>query len=300
MNQTSLDLGYVEARPILPFQTKNIRLLMVGLGGTGSFLARHVACLALLLREAGKEVSLVLIDPDIVEAKNLPRQNFCPADIGHYKAEALASRYSRDLGLEITVCPLPFSPNMVPWEWDTLTVVIGCVDSASARLAMNQALEGNDRYLRDKNALPRTWHLDAGNGKDYGQVLLGCTSNYESLASAFTRGAISCCSLLPSPLLQEPKLREPKPEELNEQALSCADLLIANAQAMTINPAMAIEAADYLYRLLITGDLKRFATYRDLPAGTTRSSYTSPAGLAKTLQCSPTFFTRHASELVHA
>ena len=59
---------------------------------------------------------------------------------------------------------------------------------------------------------------------------------------------------------------------------------------MTINPAMAIEAADYLYRLLISGNLKKFATYLDLPAGTKRSHYITPNALASVLGCEPSFF----------
>src|SRR6266849_7082787 len=105
-----LDLSYAQALPVLPFQAECIKLLVVGLGGTGSFLARHVACLVWLLRSAGKEVHLTFVDPDIVEAGNIPRQNFCPAEIGRYKAEALAERYTRDFGMAIGCIPTRFSP----------------------------------------------------------------------------------------------------------------------------------------------------------------------------------------------
>lgn len=59
---------------------------------------------------------------------------------------------------------------------------------------------------------------------------------------------------------------------------------------MTINAAMADEAADYLYRLLITGDLRKCATYLDLPSGTKRSFYTTPETLAKVIGRDPSFF----------
>jgi hypothetical protein len=104
--------------------------------------------------------------------------------------------------------------------------------------------------------------------------------------------------MLPSPLLQEPTLRQPRPEEQTNHRLSCAELLAANAQAMTINPAMAVEGADYLYRFLVTGTLKKFATYLDLPAGTRRSFYITPPALAKVLGCDLSFFlTREKSQL---
>ena len=72
-----LDLSYQQALPVLPFQAERIHILVVGLGGTGSFLARHVACLISLLAAAGKKAMLTFIDPDKVERVNLPRQHFC-------------------------------------------------------------------------------------------------------------------------------------------------------------------------------------------------------------------------------
>ena len=289
-----LDLGYAQAAPVLPFQTGHIRILLVGLGGTGSFLARHVTCLTWMLRDAGKDATLSFIDPDIVEAGNIPRQNFCPAEIGRFKAEALAERYARDFGVEIGFVPSAFSPDMVDAGWDTLTVLVGCVDNATARGAMDAALQKNEQISPSRSpGVPRIWWLDLGNGLDYGQVLLGSTTNIQTLASAFALSPLARCSLLPSPLLQEPNLREGRPEEKQDHQLSCAQLLAANAQSMTINPALALEGADYLYRFLITGTLKRFATYLDLPSGTKRSHYTTPQTLAIVLGCEPSFFRLH-------
>jgi PRTRC genetic system ThiF family protein len=286
-----LDLGYAQALPVLPFQAEHIKILLVGLGGTGSFLARHVACMVWMLRDAGKDTTLSFIDPDIVEAGNIPRQNFCPAEIGRYKAEALAQRYARDFGVEIGFVPSAFSPDMVEAGWNMLTVLVGSVDNAKARATLDATLQKNERIAYSNSpGAPRIWYLDLGNGLDHGQVLLGSTMNIPTLASAFAIGALSRCSLLPSPLLQEPNLRQPRPEELTTHQLSCAELLAANAQSMTINSAMAIEAADYLYRLLITGNLKKFATYLDLSAGTKRSHYTTPQAVANVLGCEPSFF----------
>jgi PRTRC genetic system ThiF family protein len=282
-----LDLGYAQALAVLPYQAEILKIVLIGLGGTGSFLARHVACMVTLLRDAGKKVSLTFIDPDTVEVGNIPRQNFCPAEIGRYKAEALAERYARDFGVEIGCLPTTFSPDMVSVDFNTLTIMVGCVDNALARVSMDTALQKNDH---NGLGVPRIWWLDLGNGLDYGQVLLGSTCDLQRLASAFAIGALPRCSLLPSPLLQEPGLRTPRPEELTVRHLSCAELLAANAQSMMINPAMAIEGADYLYRLLVSGNLKKFATYLDLPAGTKRSHYITPQKLAAVLGCEPSFF----------
>jgi len=197
-----LDLSYAQALPVHPFQAECIKLLVVGLGGTGSFLARHVACLVWLLRNAGKEAHLTFVDPDTVEAGNLPRQHFCPAEIGRYKAEALAERYAQAFGIEIGCIPTRFSPDLVRLEWNTLTILVGCVDNAAARVAIEEALQANEtRSNGEKPAVPRVWSLDLGNGLDYGQALLGSTTCVKTLASAFALGALSRCCLLPSPLL---------------------------------------------------------------------------------------------------
>jgi tRNA A37 threonylcarbamoyladenosine dehydratase len=153
-----LDLSYAQALPVLAFQTERIKLLVIGLGGTGSFLARHVACLVWLLRNAGKEVHLTFVDPDTVEAGNIPRQNFCSAEIGRYKAEALAKRYAQAFGIEIGCIPTRFSPDLVHMEWNVLTILVGCVDNATARMAIHAALEANETLSRgETSAVPRIW-----------------------------------------------------------------------------------------------------------------------------------------------
>src|SRR5205823_1522641 len=107
---TTLDLSYMQARPVCPYQAKQIHLIVVGLGGNGSFLVRHIACLATALQAQGRRVTVTLIDPDMVEEVNIPRQNFCRAEIGRYKAAALAERYSDVFGLEIGIIPEFFEP----------------------------------------------------------------------------------------------------------------------------------------------------------------------------------------------
>jgi hypothetical protein len=42
-------------------------------------------------------------------------------------------------------------------------------------------------------------------------------------------------------------------------------MALANAQSLMINQRVAAEAADYLLRLLVTGGLKKFQTFIDLP-----------------------------------
>ena len=57
-----------------------------------------------------------------------------------------------------------------------------------------------------------------------------------------------------------------------------------------VNTQAAAIAADFVYRLVWTGDLKKFATYFDLASGTTRSEYITPEGLRQALGQTRRFF----------
>lgn len=280
-----LDFSYAQASPIVLYSPKRYHLYVVGLGGSGSAFARPIACIATSLQERGNEVTLTFIDPDRVEAVNIPRQHFYTPEIGMYKVEALAARCSDSFPLEVGFIPELFEQEMVQVEQQVLTVVVGCVDRAEGRVAMEKALDHNEGYV-SRGELPRIWYLDLGNGRDYGQIALGSTRTTEGLKRAFRLSALGV-SLLPSPLLQYPALRDPLPEERTPQALSCAELLIANRQSLFINPKMAIEAAVLLNDLLLERSLKRFSVTQDLPSGTVRSRYTTREHIAAALEADP-------------
>jgi hypothetical protein len=86
--------------------------------------------------------------------------------------------------------------------------------------------------------------------------------------------------MLPLPGVVHPELIENQPEFQGkspltyvEPVLSCAEIALQDSQGLAINQRMAAEAADYLVRMLITKDLRKYATYIDLESGTTQSKY---------------------------
>src|SRR5690349_16668087 len=82
----SLNLEYLDARKLVIPAVENINLVLIGCGGTGSWLAPTVARYARLLAENfDRDVKVTFVDPDRVEAKNVYRQNFAEAEIGLYK-----------------------------------------------------------------------------------------------------------------------------------------------------------------------------------------------------------------------
>lgn len=268
-NIPRLDLSFMNSARVITAAHEEVRFLMVGCGGNGSWLAPAVARLMRVVKESGREVSALFVDPDYVEQKNIPRQNFCDAEVGYPKAQTLAARYGLAWGVEIQAIDSRFSACMVDVKWNRLSVMIGCVDNAAARREMARALGA-----RSGEIPPRIWWLDCGNGRESGQVLLGSTDKPEALQRAFPLE--SFCQHLPSPAWQCPDLLEPRPEELDNRKLSCAELALANAQGLIVNQRVASEAADYLARLLLHRNLRRFASYFDLASGSVKNRYITP------------------------
>jgi PRTRC genetic system ThiF family protein len=239
--------------PIAVGDPDRFNIALVGCGGTGSFLALHIARLAYHARDRyGREVNLHFIDPDTVEPHNIGRQNFCPAEIGQHKAQTLARRYSVAFGVKIEFTNERFDRHQIKREHRDFRVIVGAVDNAAAREAI-------DKYVRWET---RTWWLDCGNFEHAGQVLIG---NKDILAPEIN---VDLCGALPLPTVQHPELLQPEPVV---EAESCAELALVDAQSLMINQAVATYAAQYLYRLVITRDLDIYATYIDLMTGSARS-----------------------------
>lgn len=73
---------------------------VIGVGGTGGFLVPHLSRYIASLPYS-KYTAIVLVDGDMVERKNIIRQNFVEQDIEKNKAQVLASRYSSAFGVPI-------------------------------------------------------------------------------------------------------------------------------------------------------------------------------------------------------
>jgi PRTRC genetic system ThiF family protein len=280
-----LALDFLEARPVRVPAWSRLRLALVGAGGTGSWLLPHLVRLAHLVQAGGKTVTLGISDPDTVAPANVARQNFLPPDVGQAKARVLAARYGLAYGLEIAAWVEPFRYTHLhdTYRADTLTVILGAVDNAAARQSLADYLTRSEG-----RELPRCWWVDSGNSYQSGQVCLGNTATLPALRGAFHTPGY--CNRLPLPPLLHADLLVPRPEEETATRLSCAELTAANAQSLLVNTTAAVIAADFVYRLVWTGDLKKFATYFDLASGTTRSEYITPERLRQALGQTRRFF----------
>jgi len=250
-----MEIELKQRYPVLVGDPERYEIVLVGCGGTGSFLALHLARLAYHAREQyGREVALTFVDPDRVEAANLGRQNFAPAEVGAYKSWTLATRYGTAFGLRITAHTERFAGMHLPRG--PFVLLVGAVDNAAARRSLHQTLVQQRRGL---------WWLDCGNHEHAGQVLLG--NRHDLAAPALS--PLGFCEGLPLPSVQHPELLEGAAAPSG--GASCADLTLRDVQGLMVNQAVATYAAQYVYRLVVTHDLDVYATYVDLQSGSARS-----------------------------
>ncbi len=282
-----LDLSFARSARVLPKEFSRLKVFLIGAGGTGSFAAMNLARVLFELKRTGKAAELTIIDPDVVESGNIPRSNFCAAEIGRFKAQTLAERITLAWGLEVSYSneQLEFEKHLKPGSngFKELTVLVGCVDNHQARREIHRSLAEINQSSSDK--APDYWWIDGGNGKFAGQVLIGSEGTREKAENHFSSSTI--CKKLPAPSVIHPELLENQeillPRE-NAERLSCAERIRRGEQSLNINQRVAVEIGEMLTELLLTNSLRRFATYFDLESGTSRSSYCTPSNLAEALQ----------------
>ena len=122
----------------------------------------------------------IICDGDLVEAKNLDRQNFVEADLGENKARVLSERYSAVLGMETE-----YVPNFIetlselmtliePGEWETddyprrkvreMVLLLGCVDNNRTRQLCHEAFKKSLDLTSTAAtaAIPARWSVACG------------------------------------------------------------------------------------------------------------------------------------------
>lgn len=146
-------------------------VLIIGCGGTGAYVAGHLARLISVLNKSPYVpyggFHLTLADGDKVEQKNLERQHFIYNDLETNKAEALAARYSSAFGIEIQAIT-KYLENAETIKALDPDLIIGCVDNNASRCAIYSCFFG-DSYFGERD---RFW-IDSGNEENSGQVICG-------------------------------------------------------------------------------------------------------------------------------
>lgn len=215
---------------------------MLGAGGTGGHIAPH---LYRLLYALNRPVRFIVCDGDVVEKKNLVRQNFIPADLGENKAKVIAERYSTVFGMETEYVPsfveteARLQELLTPDSWSTWSrnhqvliqeqvILIGAVDNNKSRQLCHRVFQMAKELI----------YIDSGNGEFTGQIVCG-----------IRRGGKTCYppigTVYPDVLENTDKF----PTEL-----SCAEASVSDPQSIAANITAATTVVDLIYNILALGD----------------------------------------------
>jgi PRTRC genetic system ThiF family protein len=135
---------------------KPVRILVVGAGGTGSAVAMGLPYLDQAMRVWGHPYGLevALMDADTVTETNCVRQPFSVSDIGLNKATVLINRVNLFWGTKWSAEPSCFHERSLQREYNKPSdLLIGCVDTRSARKAIESALTGAGKHNRPSTHL---------------------------------------------------------------------------------------------------------------------------------------------------
>lgn len=210
-------------------KSRPVKIVLVGTGGTGGYI---VPQLYRLLYALDRPIRVILCDGDLVEEKNLGRQNFIEADLGKNKAMVLAERYSNAFGIETSYIPqyvedeemleellepLQYPQNRYVTNQNgeavrevisEIVILIGAVDNNRSRQVFHSV------FQRAKELI----YIDSGNSKASGQVICGVRRSGKTFYQPVA-------SLYPEVLEQTDKF----PTEL-----SCAEASISAPQTMRV------------------------------------------------------------------
>lgn len=230
--------------------TAPVKIVVIGAGGTGGYVIPHLYRLGYA---SNRNIRIIICDGDVVEEKNLIRQNFIEQDIGRNKAQVQAERYSAAFGIECEYKPefiesddellslttpdykhIPYSYS--PVKETQKVILLGCVDNNKSRQMCHRVFQKQQDLI----------YIDSGNGEHTGQVVCGVKQNgrttYKPIAS-----------LYPDILEEEDKF----PSEL-----SCAERTVSAPQSVIANLTAATAMIGFLYNLLIVGELNtRYITF---------------------------------------
>ena len=219
-----------------------VKIVMLGAGGTGGHIAPNIYRLLYALE---RPTRFIICDGDVVERKNLVRQNFSEADLGRNKARVLAERYSHVFGMETEYVPnyierldalleliQPLDWKQNEYEWKTvkeMVILIGAVDNNKSRQLCHQAFSRSQELI----------YIDSGNGEFTGQVVCGVRRNgrtvQKPVGSAF------------------PELLRDRGDKFPTE-LSCAEASQSDPQSIAANITAATAVVSMVYNILAHGE----------------------------------------------
>jgi PRTRC genetic system ThiF family protein len=208
---------------------RSLSIAIVGVGGTGSWLANRLLVLYRALSQINPShqpfKTIKLFDPKVVTEANLVRTSFTQYDVGVNKAIALAERLNNAIGHTL------FESSDGEFDYGRYDLVITCTDNAQSRLYAMQRGE---------------YWLDTGVNLSTGYAVLGCNNHAHFLPNADDLFHLS------------------KADDNAHRAPSCSALESLQRQAFGINDIIAGYAVQMLSQLFIKGQISQHGVIVDL------------------------------------
>lgn len=226
------DLEDCLVRPVHP-----IRILLVGVGGTGSQVLNCLARINYALRKMNHPgLHVTAMDADVVEEFNVGRQLFSQSEVGINKAVCAVTKINRFFGFcweadDRLLTEEILSANL-PMFNHGQNIIITCVDNVKTR-----RIVANHSYKKVNDEFQTYYWMDFGNNEKTGQVILSGVrklhGNHGLLKNVFDIF---------------PKMEDFEDEELQGPSCSMAEAL--GRQDLFINSTLAQLGCNLLWKLL--------------------------------------------------
>ena len=235
---------------------RQIRVLVVGCGGTGSAVVGGLPYLhqSLVARGHPGGLHVTVMDGDTISLTNCIRQPFSRSEIGQYKVVILVNRLNLFWGVKWEAVPVHLKPgNFISrsYSGDDLRahIVIGCVDTRAARAAIRDAVSHWSTV---------SYALDLGNNADSGQFILGEPLNERNRRSRLR---------LRTAWELFPEIVDPSLDDDGEP--SCSAVASLGRQEAFVNSTLAQHSLALLARLFRYGVISYHGGFFNLATGTT-------------------------------
>ena len=234
---------------------REVRMLVVGCGGTGSAILGGLPYLhqAMLAQGHPFGLSVTVMDGDVVSPFNCVRQPFSRSEIGLNKGIVLMSRINLFWGLNWKAVPRPLTSETLtppyggPGELALPPdIVVGCVDTRAARAIIAEGASGRSGV---------GYWFDVGNSASSGQFVLGEPLNARNRRS---RTRLRTVAELYAEVADTALDEDTEP--------SCSAVEALDRQECFVNTVLAQHALALLARLFRYGEVSHHGGFVDIAA----------------------------------
>ncbi len=236
-----------------------INIVQIGCGGTGSWVvplaSKLINNVRLRLPDRVK-IHYKLVDDDVVEERNILRQNFSDWDIGKSKAQSLVNRYVYDFkDVRAYTFKIRSRDNLclLGEEDDSngLMIILGCVDNNKTRHSIYKTL----KHLNKHSTVTKYLYIDGGNLLHHGQVVTLSFGFEEFLLEKYDQFEPDKATELRKQIKKRKKLNFIKMFPIEDPAEVQQSCAFFGDQSQAINSLAATIMFCNLQKILVTSEM---------------------------------------------